>query len=78
MTQGLWRKRCKPQAFDVRRLRATLDQDSLRRGRFAIFTRRRSSPDRTPLAFIYMGGYGLQLEGENYFVPVDARICQRH
>jgi uncharacterized caspase-like protein len=26
------------------------------------------------VAFVYLGGYGLQLEGENYFLPVDARI----
>ena len=26
------------------------------------------------VALVYLGGYGLQLEGENYFVPTDARI----
>jgi uncharacterized caspase-like protein len=26
------------------------------------------------VAVLYLSGYGLQLEGENYFVPVDARI----
>src|SRR3974390_2348516 len=26
------------------------------------------------VAFIYLSGFGLQLEGENYFVPVDAKI----
>src|ERR1700736_4083491 len=28
------------------------------------------------VAYVYLGGYGLQLEGENYFVPVDARIAR--
>src|SRR5262249_382951 len=28
------------------------------------------------VAFIYLSGYGLQLEGENYFVPVDAAIAR--
>src|SRR5262249_11277034 len=27
------------------------------------------------VAFVYFSGYGLQLEGENYFVPIDARIA---
>ena len=27
------------------------------------------------LALVYLAGYGLQLEGENYFVPVDAKIA---
>jgi Caspase domain len=27
-------------------------------------------------AFIYLSGYGLQLEGENYFVPIDAKIAR--
>src|SRR3974390_3863536 len=26
------------------------------------------------VAFFYLSGFGLQLEGENYFVPVDAKI----
>ena len=26
------------------------------------------------MAFVYLAGYGLQLDGENYFVPVDAKI----
>src|SRR5262249_13683151 len=28
------------------------------------------------IAFIYVSGYGVQLEGENYFVPVDAKIAR--
>src|SRR5215510_11065405 len=33
-----------------------------------------SGPDT--VAFIYLAGYGLQLEGDNFFVPIDARIAR--
>lgn len=33
-----------------------------------------SGPDT--VAFVYFAGYGLQFEGENYLVPVDARIAR--
>lgn len=33
-----------------------------------------SGPDT--VAFVYLAGYGLQLEGDNYFVPVDANIAR--
>ena len=26
------------------------------------------------MTFVYLAGYGLQFEGENYFVPIDANI----
>ncbi|MFX8250594.1 hypothetical protein ABTL38_19495, partial [Acinetobacter baumannii] len=26
------------------------------------------------VAFVYLSGYGVQFEGENYFVPVDATL----
>jgi uncharacterized caspase-like protein len=32
-----------------------------------------SGPDT--VAFVYLNGYGLQLDGENYFVPLDAKIA---
>src|SRR5207245_1542381 len=28
------------------------------------------------VAFVYVSGYGLQLEGENYFVPIDAKVAR--
>jgi uncharacterized caspase-like protein len=50
-----------------------LDQDTLRRAlRDFLDKAEAAGPDT--VAFIYLGGYGLQLEGENYFVPIDARI----
>ena len=32
-----------------------------------------SGPDT--VAFVYLSGYGVQLDGDNYFVPVDAKIA---
>ena len=52
-----------------------LDQDSLRRA-FRDFLDKASASGPDTVAFVYLGGYGLQLEGENYFVPVDARIAR--
>lgn len=50
-----------------------LDEDSLRRAfRDFIDKAQASGPDT--VAFVYLSGYGAQLEGENYFVPVDAKI----
>jgi uncharacterized caspase-like protein len=50
-----------------------LDQDTLRRAlRDFLDKAEAAGPDT--VAFVYLGGYGLQLEGENYFVPIDARI----
>src|SRR5215472_8462823 len=58
--------------FDVAGAR-DLDQESLRRA-FRDFLDKASSSGPDTVAYIYLSGYGVQLEGENYFVPVDARI----
>ena len=50
-----------------------LDQESLRRA-FREFLEKASSSGSNTVAFIYLSGYGLQLEGENYLVPIDAKI----
>jgi uncharacterized caspase-like protein len=60
--------------FDVVGAR-DLDQDSLRRA-FRDFLDKATSAGPDTFAFIYLSGYGLQLEGENYFVPIDARIAR--
>jgi uncharacterized caspase-like protein len=58
--------------FDVIGAR-DLDNDALRRAlREFIDSASALGPD--DVAVLYFSGYGLQLEGENYFVPVDARI----
>src|SRR5262249_22571931 len=52
-----------------------LDQDSLRRA-LRDFLDKAAAAGPDTVAFIYVSGYGLQLEGENYFIPVDARIAR--
>ena len=48
-----------------------LDQDAVRRA-FRDFLDRAASLGSDDVA--YLGGYGLQLEGDNYFVALDARM----
>jgi uncharacterized caspase-like protein len=50
-----------------------LDQDALRRA-FRDFLDKAGALGSDDVALIYLSGYGLQLEGENYFVPLDARM----
>jgi uncharacterized caspase-like protein len=50
-----------------------LDNDALRRA-FRDFVEKAAALGPDDVAVVYLSGYGLQLEGENYFVPVDARI----
>ena len=50
-----------------------LDHDALRRA-FRDFLDKAGALGPDDVALLYLGGYGLQLEGENYFVPTDARI----
>ena len=50
-----------------------LDNDALRRA-FRDFVNKAGALGPDGVAVVYLAGYGLQLEGENYFVPVDARI----
>ena len=69
---GLIAQTLQAAGFDVVGAR-DLDQDSLRRA-FREFLEKASSSGPDTVAFIYVSGYGLQLEGENYFVPVDAKI----
>src|SRR5262249_34732965 len=52
-----------------------LDQESLRRA-FRGFLEKATNSGPDTVAFVYVSGYGLQLEGENYFVPIDAKIAR--
>jgi uncharacterized caspase-like protein len=52
-----------------------LDEDSLRHA-FRDFVEKASGAGPDTVAFIYFSGYGLQLEGENYLVPIDAAISR--
>jgi uncharacterized caspase-like protein len=69
---GLIAQTLEAAGFDVVGAR-DLDQDSLRRA-FRDFLDKASASGPDTVAFIYLSGYSVQLEGENYFVPVDAKI----
>src|SRR5271166_1816080 len=69
---GLVAQTLQAAGFDVTGAR-DLDQDSLRHA-IRDFVDKAASSGPDTVAFIYLSGYGLQLEGENYFVPIDARI----
>jgi len=71
---GLIAQTLEAAGFDVVGAR-DLDQDTLRRA-FRDFLDKAQASGPNTAAFIYLGGFGLQLEGENYFVPVDARITR--
>ena len=71
---GLIAQTLQAAGFDVVGVR-DLDQDSLRRT-FRDFIAKVSSAGPDMVAFVYLSGYGLQLEGENYFVPTDANIAR--
>src|SRR5882724_2875844 len=71
---GLIAQTLQAAGFDVVGVR-DLDQDSLRRT-FRDFIAKASAEGPDTVAFVYLSGYGLQLEGENYFVPTDANIAR--
>src|SRR5258708_22082681 len=71
---GLIAQTLQAAGFDVSGAR-DLDQDSLRRA-FRDFLEKASAAGPDAVAFVYLSGYGLQLEGENYFVPIDANIAR--
>ena len=71
---GLIAQTLQAAGFDVVGAR-DLDQDALRRS-FRDFLDKATGSGTDTVAFIYFAGYGLQLEGENYFVPIDARIAR--
>jgi uncharacterized caspase-like protein len=69
---GLIAQTLQASGFDVVGAR-DLDQDTLRRS-FRDFLEKATGSGPDTVAFVYFAGYGLQLEGENYLVPTDARI----
>lgn len=60
--------------FDVMGAR-DLDQDLLRQA-FRDFTDRVTKAGPDTVVAVYFAGYGLQFEGENYLVPLDADIAE--
>src|SRR2546430_7453372 len=71
---GLIAQTLQAAGFDVVGAR-DLDGDGLRRA-FRDFLDKASSSGPDTVAFVYLSGYGLQLQGDNYFVPVDARLAR--
>jgi uncharacterized caspase-like protein len=71
---GLIAQTLEAAGFDVGGAR-DLDQDSMRRA-FRDFLDKATNSGPDTVAFIYVSGYGLQLEGENYIVPIDAKIAR--
>jgi uncharacterized caspase-like protein len=71
---GLIAQTLQAAGFDVVGAR-DLDQDSLRRA-LRDFLEKATAAGPDTVAFVYVSGYGVQLEGENYFVPIDAKIAR--
>jgi uncharacterized caspase-like protein len=71
---GLIAETLRTAGFDVAGAR-DLDQDTLRRS-IREFLDKVSAAGPEAVSFIYLAGYGLQFEGENYMVPIDATIAR--
>lgn len=71
---GLIAQTLQAAGFDVVGAR-DLAEDSLRHA-FRDFLDKASASGPDTVAFVYFAGYGLQLEGDNYLVPIDANIAR--
>ena len=71
---GLVAETLRTAGFDVAGAR-DLDQETLRRS-IREFIDKVSAAGPEAVSFIYLAGYGLQFEGENYIVPIDATIAR--
>jgi uncharacterized caspase-like protein len=69
---GLIAQTLQAAGFDVIGAR-DLDGDTLRKS-FRDFINKAESSGPDTVAMVYLAGYGLQLGGDNYFVPVDSTI----
>src|SRR3982074_2352642 len=69
---GLIAQTLQAAGFDVVRAR-DLDGDTLRRS-FRDFIQKAEASGPGTVAMVYLAGYGMQLAGENYFIPVDSTI----
>ena len=69
---GLVAQTLQAAGFDVSGAR-DLDATTLRSS-FREFVEKASAAGPDTVALVYFAGYGLQFEGENYLVPVDARL----
>src|SRR5262245_25102906 len=71
---GLIAQTLQAAGFDVVGAR-DLDGDSLRRS-FRDFVQKVQAAGPDTVAMVYLAGYGMQLAGENYFIPVDTTIAR--
>lgn len=71
---GLVAQTLQAAGFDVVGAR-DLDGEALRHA-FRDFLEKATAAGPGGVAFVYVAGYGLQYEGENYIVPIDARIAR--
>jgi uncharacterized caspase-like protein len=71
---GLIAQTLQAAGFDVIGAR-DLDADSLRNS-FRDFLEKVQADPANTVAMIYLSGYGIQLAGENYYIPVDAKIAR--
>jgi uncharacterized caspase-like protein len=71
---GLVAQTLQAAGFDVTGAR-DLDEDGLRRALRDFLDKAGASGPET-VAFVYFAGLGLQLDGENYLIPVDAAIAR--
>ena len=71
---GLIAQTLQAAGFDVTGAR-DLDEDGLRRALRDFLDKAGASGPET-VAFVYFAGLGLQLDGENYLIPVDAAIAR--
>ena len=69
---GLVAQTLQAAGFDVIGAR-DLDVDSLRKT-FRDFMQKAEADPANTVAMVYLSGYGVQLAGENYFIPVDSTI----
>ncbi|MCP3470245.1 caspase family protein [Bradyrhizobium sp. CCGUVB1N3] len=71
---GLIAQTLQAAGFDVVGAR-DLDGDTLRKS-FRDFLQKAQTSGPGTVAMIYLAGYGVQLAGENYFIPVDSNIAR--
>ena len=69
---GLIAQTLQAAGFDVVGAR-DLDGDTLRRS-FRDFIQKAEASGPDTVAMVYLAGYGIQLAGENYFIPVDSAL----
>lgn len=71
---GLIAQTLQAAGFDVVGAR-DLDGDTLRKS-FRDFIQKAQASGPGTVAMIYLAGYGMQLAGENYFIPVDSNVTR--